>query len=415
MSKQMKVLVGVLGVVVLAAVVLTMFGKPPNLPLGPLQGMLAGEDDTVVAADSGAPITEPMCDPVTGEPVDVSGAGAATDPNAGAMTDPNATGAATDPATGAAIDPNTGQATDPNAAGGSIDPNTGQAIDPATGAPVAAGDGWSGGARVVAAGAGGYDAGRVPDTWVNAADAGVDPNTGLPADTTGTTDPAAATDPTTGAAIDPTTGAAVDPTTGAATDTAGANAPVPCSSLPNAGGTDPNAMGGTTDPTGTGADAGAGAGSGAGAGAGGNGASGAGATSTVNRSTTDGTNSGNNPEALRAAKDATAVMQKANITVTTTATLVPATGGIGRPAAVKKYRSTVTSASIVMTLDDAAMQQWTGAGKKVQTDLVKSFMTRLGKSYRKAVRSITILDSQGTVLAIGDASANGGAARVKLY
>lgn len=131
--------------------------------------------------------------------------------------------------------------------------------------------------------------------------------------------------------------------------------------------------------------------------------------------TTDGTNQGNNPEALRAAKDATGVMQKANITVATTATLVPAAGGIGRPPALRRYRQSVTSATLVMKLDDAAMQQWTGAGKKVQNDLVRSFMARLGKSYRRATRSVTIVDAQGTVLALGDARPGGGQGTVKLY
>jgi hypothetical protein len=81
---------------------------------------------------------------------------------------------------------------------------------------------------------------------------------------------------------------------------------------------------------------------------------------------------------------------------------------------VKRYRRGVTGAVLVMKLDTSAQQQWTGAGKKVQTDLVKSFIKRLGKSYPKATRSITIVDSAGTVLALGDA-APGAAVAVKLF
>jgi hypothetical protein len=314
MSKSMKILLGAFGALLVAAVVLTMLGKPPNLPLGPLQGMLVKEDPVPVDAAADGSFADPgldaglaNCDPTTGQPID--------------------------PATGAP-DPNASPDACSGAAAG-IDPGDG------TGDPAAGGDGT----------------------------AGVDPATG--------TDPAAGADP----GADP--GVATDP--GAITD-------------PAAGGAG----------AGTGAGAGAAAGAGAGAGAGAT-------TGGVNRATTDGTNNGNNPEALRAAKDATGVMQKAKITVSTRATLVPGTGGIGRPAAVKRYRSTVTAASLVMQLDDAAMQQWTGAGKKVQAELVRSFITRLGKSYRKAVRSITVLDSSGTVLAIGDANAGGSAGRVKLY
>jgi hypothetical protein len=107
-------------------------------------------------------------------------------------------------------------------------------------------------------------------------------------------------------------------------------------------------------------------------------------------------------------------MQKAKITVSTTATLVPSVGGVGRAAGLRRYRASVTAAVLVMKLDDAAQQQWTGAGKKVQRDLVKSFLTRLRKTYAKASRSITVVDQSGKVLAIGDAP-SGGAAAVKLF
>ena len=107
-------------------------------------------------------------------------------------------------------------------------------------------------------------------------------------------------------------------------------------------------------------------------------------------------------------------MQKANIQVTTTATLVPSAGGIGRPAVVRVYRTRVTGAVLVMKLDAAAQQQWTDAGKKVQADLVRSFTTRLAKTFKRASRSVTVTDSTGNVLAVGDA-APGKPSVVKLF
>lgn len=314
MSKQMKIFLGAFGAIVLAAVVLTMFGKPPNLPLGPLQGMLVKEEEAAVVdaandpamIDSGTDTGAANCDPTTGQPIDP--ATGQPDPNAS----PDACAAAGDPASGG--------------------------LDGAAGADSATG-------TDTGAGATGTDPAA-------AAGAGIDPNTGAPIDAAAGTDPAAGVGAASGATSSTTPGA-------------GAGAPA-------AGG---------------------------------------------NRATTDGSNNGNNPEALRAAKDATGVMQKAKITVSTTATLVPGTGGVGAAPAIKRYRSTVSAATLVMKLDQSAMEQWTGAGKKVRIDLVRSFLTRLGKSYRKATRSVTVLDASGTVLAIGDAKANAGvsASRVKLY
>jgi hypothetical protein len=74
----------------------------------------------------------------------------------------------------------------------------------------------------------------------------------------------------------------------------------------------------------------------------------------------------------------------------------------------------VRSASLVIKLDSAAVPQWTSAGVKVQRQLVQSFLDRLGRSYPKSVRSITITDSSGLVYAVGDKSGRGAAA-IKLY
>lgn len=324
MSREMKILLGILGAIVAAAVVLTMLGKPPNLPLGPLKGVLASDEaaDTTAAgegavvADAGTGIED--CIPGSTDPG--TGVDGTVDPAAG-------------PADGTAVDPGAadqGTSTD-------ISPGT---IDPATGAPVAA-----------------PAEGTAPDRLL-VADV-VDPATGTAAD------PAAM-----GTATDPATGV-VDPCADQATGTGTA--------------ADPAAADPATDGAGT--------------------ATGSTGGSGPSRATTDGTNEGNSPEALRIAKDASVVMQKANIQVSSTATLVPSAGGIGTAAAVKRYRKTVTAAVLVLQLDSAALQEWSSAGAGVQRNLVRSFLTRLGKTYGKATRSVTVVDSSGTVLAVGDAAA----------
>ncbi|MCW2955845.1 MAG: hypothetical protein JWO69_714 [Thermoleophilia bacterium] len=388
MSKNMKILALIGGAVVLAAVVLTMFGKPPNLPLGPLQGMLAAEEEPVTGANDSAPPVDCGTGTDLGAGAGLGADPAATDP---AAIDPTAGTGAVDPATGAPADPGAGAATDPAA----TPADTGAV----TGAPA---DDWSGTSRVVAADGAGRSWSLVSDTPIYAADA-IDPVTGLPADAAATP---GATDPATGAAIDPaaTDPAAIDP---AATDPAAID---PCEGVAGTGtGTDP-VTGLPTDPgagagTGTGTDPGAGAGTGTGSPA-----------ATAARSTTDGTNKGNSPEALRIAKDATGVMQQAKISVTTDATLLPAAGGAVAPGKVKPYRGKVTAAVLVIKLNDpTALQQWTGAGKKVQGQLVQNFLQRLRKSYPKASRSISVVDSAGTLLAIGDAVPRAAKGAVKTY
>lgn len=360
MSKPMQILLGAFGLLLVAAIVLTMFGKPPNLPLGPLQGMLAGDEE--VTADAGF-------DPNAGFGVTDCPPGDESAAQPGSA-DPTAADPTTaDPAAGA--DP---AAADP--AGGG-DPAAAADAAAAGEAPVASGSaGWDGESRVVAAGDDAYDPGRIREPRIVAAEA-TDPNAGAggaPADP-------AAQDP--GVPADPGAGVDADPLAdGGIVD--------PCA--------DPGAVGpGGGD--GTGAAPGAnGAGAGAGTGAA-PGAAGANA-----RQTTDGTNAGNSPEALRLAKDATSVMQEADIQVSTTATLVPSAGGVNRGAALRRYRDTVTGAVLVLKLDAAAQQQWTGAGKKVQADLIRSFLSRLGKTYGKATRSVSVVDESGNVLAIGDAT-----------
>lgn len=142
-------------------------------------------------------------------------------------------------------------------------------------------------------------------------------------------------------------------------------------------------------------------------------AGGAGGTAAA-RMTTDGVNTGNSPEALRAAKDAASVMQQAKIQVSATATLVPATGGATKQAALRRYRASVTGAVLVIKLDQTALPQWTSAGAKVQGQLLRSFLSRLAKTYRSASRSITVVDPSGTVLAFGDAAGRGNGT-IKLY
>lgn len=335
MSKPMKIISGLAGVLVLVAVALSMFGKL-ELPIGPLNGMLAGDD--AVVAEGGDPnaFTPPVDDCLDGSTVPGTGTDLGADPNAPGATEP-----------------------------GAVDPN---APNPDPNAPVASGgDGWS---RVLVADVG-DGTGADPATGAPAADPNApvdpaaDPNVVDPAATTGPVDPCADVNGGTGA---------TDPALG-----------------------DPNA-GGATDPAAAG---------------GGEGADPA-AQPKAKPVTSDGTNNGNSPEALTAAADASEVMKKAGIEVTTVASLVPTAGGVGKGAALRRYRNQVTGATLVIRLGDAALPQWTEAGKKVQRNLVSSFLTRLGGRYGKATRSVTVLDSGGNVLAIGDAAPKAKGS-VKLY
>ncbi|MCW2961260.1 MAG: hypothetical protein JWM90_1647, partial [Thermoleophilia bacterium] len=170
MSKSMKTMLAGAGALLLIALVLTAFGKPPNLPIPGLQGVLAGEEEIVADDATATPV--PDCG--------TAGGLGTTDPGA-ATTDPAAT-PGVDPATGAPA------STDPAA----VDPATGAAVpaDPAaapadgtvTGAPA---DGFSGSSRVVAAGDGGSWS-RVTDASIVAADAVTDP---AAAPAAGATDP----------------------------------------------------------------------------------------------------------------------------------------------------------------------------------------------------------------------------------
>ena len=380
MSKQMRLLVTVLGVVVLAAVVLTMFGKPPNLPLGPLQGMLA-KDDTVDATATGADATG------LGTPVNPCPPGQVLASTLGGAGTAGATGAAGTP--GAATDPAAGVPATSDPAAGTAPPATSDG----SATVGAAADGWSGDTRVVAAGA--VIDGRVVDEPIYAADA------------------MAPTDPAAAGAAGGAGGAATDPAAtrgaagGAVTDPAAAGAaaatpncvPDPAAAAAGAGGA-AGVPGATATPGAAGTPGATGAAPAAGG---------------ISKATSDGSNSGNSPEALRIAADVTKVMQQAQITVQTTATLSPAAGGVGGAPALRRYRATVTSAVLVIKLTDpAALQQWTSAGKKVQATLVTSFLQRLGKNYKRSSRSISVVDSAGTLLAVGDAIGRG-PVRTKLY
>lgn len=401
MSKPMKLLVLLFIVALLAAVVLTMLGKPPNLPLGPLQGMLAKEEAPVDEGGGGGDVTPVDANPCPpGQILAGSATGAATTPG-------------TDAATGVGTGTGTGAATGTDAAAGAAGATAATPDAPATGAPSTVPTGaavvgvsdrsWDGEARILAAGDGGSD--RVADTMmvVETVPAATDPAAAGAAGAGTTGAPAAGTDAATGAP-------AADPAAAATTPNC----------IP-----DPNAEAGATPTTpGTGTGTGTGTAPGAGTtpttpGAGTTPATpGAGAQPAANISTTDGANMGNSPEALRMAQDITAVMQQAKITVAVTATLVPAAGGAGAASAQKFYRSRVTGAVLVIKLtDQTAVQQWTSAGKTVQAQLVKSFIQRLGKTYPKASRSISVVDTSGKLLAVGDAGVGGGAAAgaVKLY
>lgn len=133
------------------------------------------------------------------------------------------------------------------------------------------------------------------------------------------------------------------------------------------------------------------------------------------RSTTDATNRGNSPEALRIAAEIAGVLQAAAIVAGVDATLLPAAGGVGPAPAVTRYRRTVTAAVVRITLTDpTSLTQWTSATRATRTKLVRGFQQRLKRTYPASARSVSVVDSSGTLLAVGDAVPRA-AGTVKLY
>ena len=122
----------------------------------------------------------------------------------------------------------------------------------------------------------------------------------------------------------------------------------------------------------------------------------------------DGTNSGNNAEALATSKAVAQIGTKSKLTFSVQTTLLPVQGGIGIPKKLKRYRASVTAAALSITIaDPASQQQWDTGSKSVRTKFTKSFLTFLKKKYPKSTRSVTVLSSEGKVLSVGDAAASG--------
>jgi len=101
---------------------------------------------------------------------------------------------------------------------------------------------------------------------------------------------------------------------------------------------------------------------------------------------------------------------KSKLQFTVDTSLLPAAGGVAarRP---KVYRGTVSAASLRIAIADATSQgEWDKGSKKVRTTFVNGFLTFLDKRFPNAARSVTITDSAGVVLAVGDAGARGAGA-----
>jgi hypothetical protein len=118
----------------------------------------------------------------------------------------------------------------------------------------------------------------------------------------------------------------------------------------------------------------------------------------------DGTNTGNNAEALIAAQRIAAIGTKSKLAFDTDVTLTPSVGGLAeKEKALAAYRKNVGSAVARITIGDPNSQgQWDKTPKKVKSRFVTSFLTFLRKRYPNAVRSVSVVSQSGSLLAIGD-------------
>jgi hypothetical protein len=107
------------------------------------------------------------------------------------------------------------------------------------------------------------------------------------------------------------------------------------------------------------------------------------------------------------AKAVAAVGTKAQLNFAVQVTLAPAAGGQElKPAALKRYRTGVKAAILRIKLtDDASAQQWKNTQKPVRAKTVETFLSQLRSNYPGAVRSVTIVGADESVLAVGDAAA----------
>lgn len=161
--------------------------------------------------------------------------------------------------------------------------------------------------------------------------------------------------------------------------------------------TDPCANGGTPAGNGSGGAGGAGT------------SGGAGATPAAAPSASDGINGGNNVEALATSKAVVGIGASSKLAFAVETTLLPARPGVSASGPkLRAYRNAVTAAALRIRIVDAASQgEWDKGSKQVRATFVTSFLTFLQRRYPKAVRSVTIVDANGDLLAVGDAPAKG--------
>jgi hypothetical protein len=115
---------------------------------------------------------------------------------------------------------------------------------------------------------------------------------------------------------------------------------------------------------------------------------------------------GNNPDALNLARTVATVASKNQLTFAVDATLTPAGSALkARGDKLTRYRKTVSSAVLRIRIDTASMASWNAAKTSVKRTLMENYLSRiLPRLYPNAVRSITFVDDQGRLVAIGDAA-----------
>jgi hypothetical protein len=114
----------------------------------------------------------------------------------------------------------------------------------------------------------------------------------------------------------------------------------------------------------------------------------------------DGTNNGNNADALAASKAIVKFGTEGQLVLSAQTMLTPVTGSKN----VAKYRRSVTGAILRVSLSDpGSKEQWdTSIPKASKNNFVRGFLAYLSDRYRNASVSVTVVDGTGTVLALGD-------------
>lgn len=112
------------------------------------------------------------------------------------------------------------------------------------------------------------------------------------------------------------------------------------------------------------------------------------------------------------AKEIAGIGTKASLNFAVQVSLSPSRGGQAtKTAQITRYRKSVRAAVLRIKLtDETSLQQWNSTKRPVRSKTVQTFLNRLKAKYPNAVRSVTMVDANEKVLAMGDSTGPGRAA-----